>query len=218
MYSDKEDHGFLQNRDCLGRDTTGQCIGYLDRHHQQLCHWSATISPLSYSTWRRGEAESILRRVNRKLAEFKNSLRKFLHSAFHSDLLRWQSSLAISQRHKQPLCSACLTSASNVVGEKDMQCAVCKQSVANFKLVFLPGERWTLLVLALAEDGYTCSTSPGSLTAYYDHENSWWWRLGQRVRVWRLVDETLDSSLSKVSHVLSLQSMHLKCLIVFSLG
>ena len=45
------------------------------------------------------------------------------------------SSLAILQPCKHPLCSACLTSALNIVGEKDMQCAVCKQSVADFKLV-----------------------------------------------------------------------------------
>ncbi|KAF4616504.1 hypothetical protein D9613_008773 [Agrocybe pediades] len=44
-------------------------------------------------------------------------------------------SLAILQPCGHPLCSACLTSALNIVGEKDMQCAVCKQSVADFKLV-----------------------------------------------------------------------------------
>ncbi|KAI0293988.1 hypothetical protein BC826DRAFT_1140537 [Russula brevipes] len=32
------------------------------------------------------------------------------------------------------LCSACLTSALNIVGEKDMECAVCKTGVANFHL------------------------------------------------------------------------------------
>jgi len=45
------------------------------------------------------------------------------------------SSLAVLQPCKHPLCSACLTSALNIVGEKDMECAVCKQSVADFKLV-----------------------------------------------------------------------------------
>ncbi|KAJ3507892.1 hypothetical protein NLJ89_g6050 [Agrocybe chaxingu] len=45
------------------------------------------------------------------------------------------SSLAILQPCGHPLCSACLTSALNIVGEKDMQCAVCKQSVADFKLI-----------------------------------------------------------------------------------
>jgi hypothetical protein len=32
------------------------------------------------------------------------------------------------------VCSACLTSALNIVGEKDMQCAVCNQGVDNFHL------------------------------------------------------------------------------------
>ncbi|GLB39240.1 putative ring finger [Lyophyllum shimeji] len=34
-----------------------------------------------------------------------------------------------------PLCSGCLTSALNIVGEKDMECAVCRYKVADFKLV-----------------------------------------------------------------------------------
>jgi hypothetical protein len=34
-----------------------------------------------------------------------------------------------------PLCSACLTSALNIVGEKDMECFVCKGGVKDFKLV-----------------------------------------------------------------------------------
>ena len=47
-----------------------------------------------------------------------------------------QSSLTILQPSKHPLCSACSTSELNtgIVGEKDMQCAVCKQSVADFKI------------------------------------------------------------------------------------
>ncbi|KAF8880452.1 hypothetical protein CPB84DRAFT_1851837 [Gymnopilus junonius] len=45
------------------------------------------------------------------------------------------ASLAILQPCKHPLCSACLTSALNIVGEKDMECAVCKKSVLDFKLV-----------------------------------------------------------------------------------
>jgi hypothetical protein len=61
------------------------------------------------------------------------------HSASPSDcsvcLASRPSSLAILQPCKHPLCSACLTSALNIVGEKDMRCAVCKQSVADFKLV-----------------------------------------------------------------------------------
>jgi hypothetical protein len=34
-----------------------------------------------------------------------------------------------------PLCSTCLTSALNIVGEKDMECCVCKRGVEDFKLV-----------------------------------------------------------------------------------
>ncbi|KAF8172645.1 hypothetical protein BJ912DRAFT_1025004 [Pholiota molesta] len=45
------------------------------------------------------------------------------------------TTLAILQPCRHPLCSACLTSALNIVGEKDMECAVCKQSVEDFKLI-----------------------------------------------------------------------------------
>lgn len=47
------------------------------------------------------------------------------------------SKLAILQPCGHPLCSVCLTSALNIVGEKDMECAVCKQSVADFKLMMI---------------------------------------------------------------------------------
>ncbi|ESK91779.1 hypothetical protein Moror_10608 [Moniliophthora roreri MCA 2997] len=43
--------------------------------------------------------------------------------------------LAILSPCGHPLCSACLTSALNIVGEKDMECASCKQEVVDFKLV-----------------------------------------------------------------------------------
>jgi hypothetical protein len=42
--------------------------------------------------------------------------------------------LAILDPCCHPLCSACLTSALNIVGEKDMACAVCDASVKNFHL------------------------------------------------------------------------------------
>ncbi|KAH7909874.1 hypothetical protein BJ138DRAFT_1102315 [Hygrophoropsis aurantiaca] len=42
--------------------------------------------------------------------------------------------IAILDPCSHPLCSACLTSALNIVGEKDMECAVCHQSVENFHL------------------------------------------------------------------------------------
>ncbi|KAG6899617.1 hypothetical protein C0993_008697 [Termitomyces sp. T159_Od127] len=43
--------------------------------------------------------------------------------------------LAVLSPCGHPLCSACLTSALNIVGEKDMECAVCRAKVADFKLV-----------------------------------------------------------------------------------
>ena len=121
------------------------------------------------------------------------------HSASPSDcsvcLASRPSSLAVLQPCKHPLCSACLTSALNIVGEKDMQCAVCKQSVADFKLVIesSKGEMDASRTSSSKGDHATtkpslnektgsdmagksfmdplCSGSPGSSTAY-DHENS----------------------------------------------
>ncbi|KAF9447674.1 hypothetical protein P691DRAFT_760555 [Macrolepiota fuliginosa MF-IS2] len=46
--------------------------------------------------------------------------------------------LAVLKPCGHPLCSACLTSALNIVGEKDMECAVCKQGVEDFKLIVNP--------------------------------------------------------------------------------
>ena len=43
--------------------------------------------------------------------------------------------LVILHPCRHPLCSGCLTNSLNIVGEKDMVCAVCKQGVADFKLV-----------------------------------------------------------------------------------
>ncbi|KAG6821128.1 hypothetical protein H0H93_006467 [Arthromyces matolae] len=43
--------------------------------------------------------------------------------------------LAVLDPCNHPLCSACLTSALNIVGEKDMECAVCRGKVEDFKLV-----------------------------------------------------------------------------------
>jgi hypothetical protein len=42
--------------------------------------------------------------------------------------------LAILEPCGHPLCSTCLTSALNIVGEKDMECAVCKLAVEDFYL------------------------------------------------------------------------------------
>ncbi|KAH9922550.1 hypothetical protein B0H21DRAFT_766100 [Amylocystis lapponica] len=47
-------------------------------------------------------------------------------------------SLAVLEPCAHPLCSACLTSALNIVGEKDMECAVCKAKVDDFKLHKMP--------------------------------------------------------------------------------
>ncbi|EKM56936.1 uncharacterized protein PHACADRAFT_183503 [Phanerochaete carnosa HHB-10118-sp] len=45
-----------------------------------------------------------------------------------------KGSLAVLEPCTHPLCSGCLTSALNIVGEKDMECAVCKSKVLDFKL------------------------------------------------------------------------------------
>ena len=45
-----------------------------------------------------------------------------------------KGSIAVLEPCSHPLCSACLTSALNIVGEKDMQCAVCKGKVDDFKI------------------------------------------------------------------------------------
>ena len=45
-----------------------------------------------------------------------------------------KGSLAVLDPCSHPLCSGCLTSALNIVGEKDMECAVCKSKVLDFKL------------------------------------------------------------------------------------
>lgn len=42
--------------------------------------------------------------------------------------------LAVLDPCAHPLCPQCLTSALNIVGEKDMECAVCKSKVDNFQL------------------------------------------------------------------------------------
>ncbi|KAI0826538.1 hypothetical protein BC628DRAFT_1373054 [Trametes gibbosa] len=45
-----------------------------------------------------------------------------------------KGSLAILKPCTHPLCSACLTSALNIVGEKDMECAMCHMKVDDFSL------------------------------------------------------------------------------------
>ncbi|KAI0795443.1 hypothetical protein C8Q75DRAFT_803329 [Abortiporus biennis] len=45
-----------------------------------------------------------------------------------------KGALALLEPCTHPLCSACLTSALNIVGEKDMECAVCNTKVDDFKL------------------------------------------------------------------------------------
>lgn len=47
--------------------------------------------------------------------------------------------LAVLAPCGHPLCSSCLTSALNIVGEKDMECAVCRAKVADFKLISVDG-------------------------------------------------------------------------------
>ncbi|KAF8970368.1 hypothetical protein BDZ97DRAFT_1902071 [Flammula alnicola] len=101
------------------------------------------------------------------------------------------TTLAILQPCRHPLCSACLTSALNIVGEKDMECAVCKQNVADFKLIMGSSKGVKHLVLTsryglqarekmvtnhsdLAGQSFMdplFSASPGSSNAF-DHENA----------------------------------------------
>ncbi|PFH46736.1 hypothetical protein AMATHDRAFT_7452 [Amanita thiersii Skay4041] len=50
-------------------------------------------------------------------------------------LVKRPRTLAILMPCRHPLCSACLTSALNIVGEKDMECAVCKLGVDDFCLI-----------------------------------------------------------------------------------
>ncbi|KAF8632155.1 hypothetical protein AX17_004897 [Amanita inopinata Kibby_2008] len=50
-------------------------------------------------------------------------------------LVKHPRTLAILMPCGHPLCSACLTSALNIVGEKDMECAVCKLGVDDFRLI-----------------------------------------------------------------------------------
>ena len=50
-------------------------------------------------------------------------------------LVKHPRSLAVLLPCRHPLCSACLTSALNIVGEKDMECAICKHAVNDFRLV-----------------------------------------------------------------------------------
>jgi hypothetical protein len=50
-------------------------------------------------------------------------------------LVKHPRSLAVLLPCHHPLCSACLTSALNIVGEKDMECAICRNSVEDFRLV-----------------------------------------------------------------------------------
>jgi hypothetical protein len=47
--------------------------------------------------------------------------------------------LAVLKPCNHPLCSACLTSALNIVGEKDMRCSVCNNAVDDFKLQTFAG-------------------------------------------------------------------------------
>ena len=45
-----------------------------------------------------------------------------------------KGSLAVLKPCSHPLCSTCLTSALNIVGEKDMECAMCHAKVDDFTL------------------------------------------------------------------------------------
>jgi hypothetical protein len=51
------------------------------------------------------------------------------------DALSAAGSQAVLIPCAHPLCSACLTGTLNIVGEKDIECCVCKIAVEDFKLV-----------------------------------------------------------------------------------
>ncbi|OCH93331.1 hypothetical protein OBBRIDRAFT_725078 [Obba rivulosa] len=70
--------------------------------------------------------------------------------------------LAILEPCSHPLCSACLTSALNIVGEKDMECAVCKAKVDDFRL-----RKTTAAAVPTVEDAKTFLSAADS-GAYMD--------------------------------------------------
>ncbi|KAG9218298.1 hypothetical protein CCMSSC00406_0009890 [Pleurotus cornucopiae] len=72
-------------------------------------------------------------------------------------------SLAILSPCSHPLCSACLTSALNIVGEKDMECAVCKKAVSSFKLVNIATELNTSPPIASPSPSPLCSVDVNRL-------------------------------------------------------
>ncbi|PPQ71950.1 hypothetical protein CVT24_007915 [Panaeolus cyanescens] len=85
-------------------------------------------------------------------------------------LLSNPTSLAILQPCRHPLCSACLTSALNIVGEKDMECAVCKQKVDDFKLVMNSRNKNAQQSLTPSQTPITSSPARSDIFAY-DNSN-----------------------------------------------
>ncbi|KAI0746860.1 hypothetical protein C8Q80DRAFT_1104631 [Daedaleopsis nitida] len=57
-----------------------------------------------------------------------------------------KGSLAVLKPCAHPLCSTCLTSALNIVGEKDMECAMCHAKVDDFTLCKSPSESGTSMM------------------------------------------------------------------------
>ncbi len=71
-------------------------------------------------------------------------------------LVKRPRSLAILLPCRHPLCSACLTSALNIVGEKDMECAICKNGVHDFRLITTESK---------SSEGENCASSNSSKTS-----------------------------------------------------
>lgn len=69
-----------------------------------------------------------------------------------------KGSLAVLEPCAHPLCSGCLTSALNIVGEKDMECAVCKSKVDDFKL-------------SKVDSNFSCAPAPARMDIDDDSSN-----------------------------------------------
>ena len=72
---------------------------------------------------------------------------------------RSSGALAILEPCMHPLCSACLTSALNIVGEKDMECTVCKVAVADFPLKAQPTRSIQTATMTSPHVGHTTPTN-----------------------------------------------------------
>ncbi|KAL0958392.1 hypothetical protein HGRIS_000533 [Hohenbuehelia grisea] len=82
-------------------------------------------------------------------------------------------SLAILSPCAHPLCSACLTSALNIVGEKDMECAVCKQAVKSFELTSAMPDQSSAKSVAKHQPNEKHQAQQRNDSVDLDHEAHW---------------------------------------------